>query len=265
MSEFVFTAHCTANAGAIIFVVRNGDSDAADASLSTSLPPSFLPVGTQLRMNFGSGGAELLGTVVQNAFAPHVCGEHALEGMWVRLHTQVEAGAPLPVTLEKRGISLAWITLSDKGARGDRHDESGPLVQELVTQACDVGFSRGFMIPDDLHGIQSLLTDCALRQCYDLIVTTGGTGVAPRDVTPEATLRVIEKRLQGMEQAMMATSLSKTPHAVVSRAVAGILGQSIIINCPGSKKAVTENLSAVLPALPHTIAKLQGDPADCGV
>jgi molybdenum cofactor synthesis domain-containing protein len=98
----------------------------------------------------------------------------------------------------------------------------------------------------------------------DLILTTGGTGVAPRDVTPEATLAVIDRELPGMAEAMRAGSLKKTPRAMISRAVAGIRKQTLIVNLPGSPRAVRENLAVVLPALPHTIEKIKGDPSECG-
>jgi molybdenum cofactor synthesis domain-containing protein len=123
---------------------------------------------------------------------------------------------------------------------------------------------QGYLLPDEGAALKALLTDLALTQRYDVVFTTGGTGLGPRDVTPEATLAVIEKRLHGFEQAMMAASLCKTPHAVISRAVAGTLGTCIIINMPGSRKAVLENMQAVLPALAHASAKLRGDKADCG-
>ena len=166
-------------------------------------------------------------------------------------------------TLSRNGFALAWITLSDKGAAGQRVDASGPLVEELVRGAMPLSLARGFVLPDEERGIRALLSQLALLDGFDLICTTGGTGVAPRDVTPEATLAVIEKRLPGFERAMTLTSLAKTPHAAVSRAVCGTLGGAVIVNLPGSPKAVRECLGALLPALAHTIEKLQGDPSDC--
>lgn len=165
---------------------------------------------------------------------------------------------------ERRGRTLAWITLSDKGAAGLRADASGPLIEELVRAVLPLGLARGFVLPDDERTLRALIADLALVQGFDLVLTTGGTGVAPRDVTPEATLAVIEKRLPGFERAMTAASLAKTPFGAVSRAVAGTLGQSLVVNLPGSPKAVRECLEPLLPALGHTLDKLQGDPAECG-
>ncbi|MBI9079902.1 MAG: MogA/MoaB family molybdenum cofactor biosynthesis protein [Pseudodesulfovibrio sp.] len=171
----------------------------------------------------------------------------------------------LHCSLESRGYSLAWITLSDKGSAGKRHDESGPLVGEIVARHLDLGLTQGFIIPDEVDQLKGLLSDLALVQGFDLILTTGGTGVAPRDITPEATLAVIEKRLPGYERAMTDASLAKTPHGAISRAVAGTLGHAVIVNMPGSPKAVAECLEPLLPTLRHTLEKLQGDPSDCAI
>ncbi len=183
------------------------------------------------------------------------------------VETLVPAPSAMPdertLSLSRVGFALAWITLSDKGSAGQRVDASGPLVEELVRGAMPISQASGFLLPDDERGIRALLVHLALEAGYDLIATTGGTGVAPRDVTPEATLSVIEKRLPGFERAMTVTSLAKTPHGAVSRAVCGTLGGSVIVNLPGSPKAVRECLGAVLPAIAHTIEKLQGDPSDC--
>ncbi len=162
-----------------------------------------------------------------------------------------------------RGRSLAWITLSDKGSRGERVDTSGPAIESCIREHLELAVCRGFLIPDSRARLKALLTDLALFQGFDLILTTGGTGVGPRDITPETTLDVIEKRLPGFEQAMTASSLAKTPMGVISRAVAGTLGNALIINLPGSPKAVAENLAAIVPVMGHTLDKLQGDPSDC--
>ncbi len=169
------------------------------------------------------------------------------------------------LALLRSGFALAWITLSDKGAAGLRADASGPLIEELARAEMPLCLAQGFVLPDEERQLAALLTQLALVDGFDFICTTGGTGVAPRDVTPEATVRVIEKRMAGFERAMTLVSLTKTPRGAVSRAVCGTLGGALIVNLPGSPKAVRECLGAVLPAVAHTIEKLQGDPSDCAV
>lgn len=163
----------------------------------------------------------------------------------------------------RQGFSLAWITLSDKGAKGQRVDKSGPLIEEIAGSALKLSLAGGFIIPDDPVLLKSLLVHLALSSGFDLVVTTGGTGLGPRDITPDVVLDIIDKRLPGFEQAMVNYSLTKTPHAVISRAVAGTLGLSLLINLPGSPRGVRENLEVVLPALEHALKKLQGDQSDC--
>ncbi|OBQ46132.1 MogA/MoaB family molybdenum cofactor biosynthesis protein [Halodesulfovibrio spirochaetisodalis] len=262
MNTFSLKALQTLSCGDVVFIGRAGEENSLAASIDTELPPAYFPVGTHFT-SVDNKNAPLF-QVVQNGYTPSRCGKHSIEGMWVELLCDVEKDTTYSVHPVKKELSLAWVTLSDKGARKQRVDGSGPLIEQLVRDAYTLSYSRGFIIPDEELQLRQLLSDLALLQKFDLILTTGGTGVAPRDVTPEATLKVIDRRLRGIEQAMMAASLQKTPHAVVSRAVAGTLGGSLIINMPGSTKAVAENLEAVLPALGHTIAKLQGDPADCG-
>jgi molybdenum cofactor synthesis domain-containing protein len=164
----------------------------------------------------------------------------------------------------KEGYSLARISLSDSGARGNREDRSGPRITEIVRSELPLCLELAFILPDDLGGCKSLLCHLALELQADLILTTGGTGVTSRDLAPEATEAVLERRLPGFEQAMLSASLAKTPHAVISRAKAGILGSSLIVNLPGSRKAVEENLAAVLPAFKHTLDKIRDDPTACG-
>ena len=159
-------------------------------------------------------------------------------------------------------IRTAIITLSDKGSKGEREDESGKVIRELVA---GIGASvvHYEILPDEKTRIVDVLKRLSDSGGTDLILTTGGTGVAPRDVTPEATREVIDRELPGMAEAMRAESLKKTPHAMISRAAAGIRKQTLIINLPGSPKAVRENLAVLLPALRHAIKKIKGDPADC--
>lgn len=160
-------------------------------------------------------------------------------------------------------ITGGVITLSDKGSRGEREDISGREVIGMLADL-DIRVADYDIVPDEKEIIKKKIIEYTDTRRLDLVVTTGGTGVSPRDVTPDATLEVIEKELPGMAEAMRAESMKKTPHAMISRAVAGIRGQSLIINLPGSPKGARENLAVILPALKHTIEKIQGDESDCG-
>jgi molybdenum cofactor synthesis domain-containing protein len=154
------------------------------------------------------------------------------------------------------------LTISDKGARQERIDTSGPAVGEVLKSIGAV-IEKYEIIPDEKEVIAHKLVEYADDLRLDLVVTTGGTGVAPRDVTPDATRMVIEKEIPGMAEAMRIESLKKTPHAVISRATAGIRGRTLIINLPGSPRGATENLRTILRAIPHAVLKIQGDPSEC--
>jgi molybdopterin adenylyltransferase len=159
-------------------------------------------------------------------------------------------------------FSAGIITVSDKGSQGKRQDLSGPAIAEMLAGAA-IAIKHTLIIPDELDRIQEAIIKFADVKKLDLILTTGGTGVSPRDLTPDATLKVIDKEVPGMAEAMRIASSKITPHAMISRAVAGIRGQCLIINLPGSPKGATENLSVLLPALQHAIEKIKGDPRDC--
>jgi len=159
-------------------------------------------------------------------------------------------------------MKVAILTLSDKGSRGERIDLSGPALRDWLAER-DVKVEAMTMMPDEEDQIAAILRDWVENLAPDLILTTGGTGVSPRDVTPEATRQVIKLELPGFGEAMRRRSLEKTPHAIISRALAGIGGRTLIINLPGSPKGAVENLEAIWAAVPHTVAKLQGDPTDC--
>ncbi len=159
-------------------------------------------------------------------------------------------------------FKVAILTISDRGSKGEREDSSGPLIQEMVKDL-PAEVIHYEIIPDEGDEIIKSLKKSADSLKADLILTTGGTGLSPRDVTPDATLKVIDKEAPGFAEAMRAESLKKTPHAMISRAVAGIRGSSLIVNLPGSPKSVKENLAVILPALPHALSKLKGDPSEC--
>jgi molybdopterin adenylyltransferase len=160
-------------------------------------------------------------------------------------------------------FKVAILTISDRGSKGEREDSSGPLIQDMVKDL-PAEVVHYEIIPDEKDEIIKSLKKSADHLKADLILTTGGTGLSPRDVTPDATLKVIEKEVPGFSEAMRAESLKKTPHAMISRAIVGIRGSSLIVNLPGSPKSVRENLSVILPALPHALSKLKGDPSECG-
>jgi molybdenum cofactor synthesis domain-containing protein len=157
-------------------------------------------------------------------------------------------------------IKVAVLTLSDKGAQGKRQDKSGPLIAKIMKKIGGTIVNYD-IIPDEKALIRKKLL--SLCNKVDLILTTGGTGLASRDVTPEATREVIKREIPGIPEAMRYQGFKKTPHAMISRAVAGVRGNTLIINLPGSPKAVKENLTVILPALPHTIEKIKGSQREC--
>ncbi len=154
------------------------------------------------------------------------------------------------------------ITVSDKGSQGKREDKSGPAIAEMLAGVA-IKIKHTLLIPDEIDQIQQAIIQLADVEELDVILTTGGTGVSPRDLTPDATLNVIDKEVPGMAEAMRIASSKLTPHAMISRAVVGIRGRCLIINLPGSPKGATENLASILPALQHAVEKIKGDDRDC--
>lgn len=159
-------------------------------------------------------------------------------------------------------FTAAVVTVSDRSFRGERPDGAGPAAAEMLK---DAGYqvTETVIVPDEQEEIQSALIRLADGKDIALIVTSGGTGFSPRDVTPEATLAVCQRLTPGIPEAMRSASMAVTPRAMLSRAAAGIRGRSLIVNLPGSPKAVRENLAAVLPALEHGLEMLRGGQADC--
>lgn len=157
-------------------------------------------------------------------------------------------------------VRVSILTVSDRSSRGERPDISGPALQSVAEQ-------QGWQIidtaivPDESHQIARKLADWADSGRCDLILTTGGTGFTARDVTPEATISIVERQTPGLTQAILIESLKFTPHAMLSRAASGIRANTLIINFPGSPKAAVENLNIILPVLPHAIELLHGNPS----
>jgi len=162
----------------------------------------------------------------------------------------------------EKEIKSGVLTISDKGSKGERKDESGELVVRMLEEQ---GFSvlKKKIVPDDREQITDMLVAWVENDQLSLIITTGGTGLSPTDVTPQAMKEVIDYEVPGMAEAMRAASLKKTPHAMISRAMVGVRKSCLIINLPGSPNGARENLSVVLPALNHALSKLAGDRSDC--
>ncbi|MBI5847988.1 MAG: MogA/MoaB family molybdenum cofactor biosynthesis protein [Nitrospirae bacterium] len=159
-------------------------------------------------------------------------------------------------------ITAAILTLSDKGSRGEREDLGGPLIRDML-RTISAEVLHYVIIPDEKELIKEKLIEHSNN--VDLVITTGGTGLSPRDVAPDATLEVIDREIPGIAEAMRMAGLKKTNRAMLSRAVAGSKGKTLIINLPGSPKAVKEGLDAIMDVIPHAIEKIKGSTEDCAL
>ncbi len=189
------------------------------------------------------------------------------EGLFARVLKggELRAGDPIAADAELDRHRVAILTLSDRGAAGERADGSGSAIADLLGAGLPAAaiVSRG-LLPDERSAIERELARLADEEVCDLVLTTGGTGLSPRDVTPEATLAVVDRLVPGIAEAMRAAGLAKTPRAMLSRGVCGLRGQTLIVNLSGSPKAVREQLEAILPALPHALEVASGIPLECG-
>ena len=159
-------------------------------------------------------------------------------------------------------IRASVITASTKGARGERLDESGPAMREML-EASGAEVVSSALVVDDVNAIASAIRG-AIAKGANVVLTTGGTGLSPNDVTPEATRKVIEREIPGIAEAIRARSLAKTPHGMISRGIAGSVGSTLVVNLPGSPRAVRESLEVLLPVLPHAVELLAGESGEGG-
>jgi molybdopterin adenylyltransferase len=156
-------------------------------------------------------------------------------------------------------VKVAILTVSDRSARGERPDTGGPALEKTILD-CGWEVVQQAIVPDSLEAISKQLISWTDEKDIDLILTTGGTGFSPRDITPEATSAVVERLAPGLAEAMRQASLQVTPHAMLSRAVAGIRKHTMIVNLPGSPKGAVENLAIILPVIPHAVELLRESP-----
>lgn len=159
-------------------------------------------------------------------------------------------------------LRAGLITVSTKGHRGERADESGPAMRALLEEN-GIGVVAQELVPDDVERVATAIVEAA-RAGANVVLTSGGTGLSPNDVTPEATRRVIDREVPGIAEALRARSLEKTAHGMLSRGVAGALGGALVVNLPGSPKAVRESLEVLLPVLPHAVELLAGESGESG-
>jgi molybdopterin adenylyltransferase len=246
--------------------------DFAENIILSGLDLASLGLGTRLRL-----GRDVVLSITQIGKVCHSpCRIYQLTGNCIMprvgLFARVQVGGTVQTgdsveildLVPRSRFQAVVLTISDRCSRGEREDTAGLVVAKMLEAGLDAHVYRTEILPDEKPAISDRLRHHCDGHSIDLIVTVGGTGFAPRDVTPEATREVIERLTPGLDEAMRAASLSKTPHAMLSRGTSGIRGSTLIINLPGSERAACENLEAVLGALRHGLQKLRGEITDCG-
>lgn len=244
----------------------------AENIVVSGVPLAELGLGTRLRL--GAGVVLSITQIGKRCHSP--CQIYSLTGDCIMprrgLFAVVEEGGELATGGEatvvqhvpRRTLQAVVLTISDRCSRSESTDTAGPATAALLCDGLKAHVFAAELLPDERDLISQRLRHYCDGHSIDLVITAGGTGFAPRDVTPEATRDVVERFAPGLDEAMRAASLTKSPHAVLSRGASGIRGSTLIINLPGSQRAALENLSVVLAALPHALAALRGEITDCG-
>lgn len=246
--------------------------DFAENIVVSGVPLAELGLGSKLRL-----GASVVLSITQIGKRCHApCRIHSLTGDCIMprrgLFAVVEEGGDVATGAEatvvqhvpRRTLQAVVLTISDRCSRSESTDTAGPATGALLSEGLKAHVFATEILPDERDMISQRLRHYCDGHSIDLVVTVGGTGFAPRDVTPEATRDVVERCAPGLDEAMRAASLTKSPHAMLSRGASGIRGSTLIVNLPGSQRAACENLAVVLPALPHALAALCGEVTDCG-
>jgi len=247
--------------------------DFGENIVTDGLPLEDIGIGTILR--FGPDARVEISQIGKECHTPCAIGQRTgqcimpTDGLFAVVLTAGTVHPDDEIHVEHRitrtTIQAVVLTVSDRCSAGQTEDTSGPLLAQLLTEQLNCHIARQCIVPDEQDQIARRLKQFSqLERHIDLIVTTGGTGFAPRDVTPEATASVIERPTPGITEAIRHASLDVTPMAMLSRALAGIRNRTLIVNLPGSAKAVRESLDIILPVLPHAIELLRGNPTDCG-
>lgn len=246
--------------------------DFAENLAISGIEPNTLGLGSRLRL-----GAEVELRITQIGKVCHKpCRIQTLTGDCIMprqgLFARVEKSGNVSVgdavelvhLVPRQYFQVVVLTISDRCSQGQATDTAGPGVVQRIEEAMEAHVYAAEILPDEADQIIDRLKHYSNGHSIDLILTVGGTGFSPRDVTPEATRTVVERLTPGLDEAMRAASAVKTSHAMLSRACSGIRATTLIVNLPGSERAARENLDAILPALPHGLAKLRGDKSDCG-